>query len=38
MTQDQLDILHDNIPAYVLGALDAEDARALESHLQTCAS
>ena len=38
MTQDQLDIFHDNIPAYALGALDAEDARALESHLQTCAS
>ena len=38
MTQDQLDIFRDNIPAYALGALDAEDARALESHLQTCAS
>lgn len=38
MTQDQLDIFRDNIPAYALGALDAEDSRALESHLQTCAS
>ena len=28
----------ENIPAYALGALDAEDAAALESHLQTCAS
>ena len=27
MTQDQLDIFHDNIPAYALGALDADDAR-----------
>ncbi|HQX02311.1 MAG TPA: zf-HC2 domain-containing protein, partial [Anaerolineales bacterium] len=38
MTQDQLDIFRDNIPAYGLGALDAEDAHALESHLRTCAS
>jgi anti-sigma-K factor RskA len=28
----------ENIPAYALGALDAEDAAALEAHLQTCAS
>jgi len=27
-----------NIPAYALGALDAEDIPALESHLRTCAS
>ena len=36
MTQDQSDIFRENIPAYALGALDAEDVRALESHLQTC--
>jgi anti-sigma-K factor RskA len=28
----------ENIPAYALGALDAEDVTALEAHLQTCAS
>jgi anti-sigma-K factor RskA len=28
----------ENIPAYALGALDAEDVAALEIHLQTCAS
>jgi len=28
----------ENIPAYALGALDAEDVGALEAHLQTCAS
>jgi anti-sigma-K factor RskA len=28
----------DNIPAYALGALDAQDASGLEVHLQTCAS
>jgi anti-sigma-K factor RskA len=28
--------MRENIPAYALGALDAEDARALEAHLQTC--
>ena len=28
----------ENIPAYALGALDAEDVAALEAHLQTCAS
>jgi anti-sigma-K factor RskA len=39
MTQDQIDdIFRENIPAYALDALDVEDARALESHLQTCAS
>lgn len=26
----------DDVPAYALGALDPEDAKALESHLQTC--
>jgi anti-sigma-K factor RskA len=29
-------LLCENIPAYALGALDAEDARLLEAHLQTC--
>ncbi len=38
MTENQIDIFRENIPAYALGALDVEDARALESHLQTCAS
>jgi len=28
----------ENIPAYAIGALDAEDVSALETHLQTCAS
>jgi anti-sigma-K factor RskA len=28
----------ENIPAYALGALEAEDVAALEAHLQTCAS
>jgi anti-sigma-K factor RskA len=28
----------ENIPAYALGALDAEEAAALEAHLQSCAS
>lgn len=28
----------ENIPAYALGALDVEDASALEAHLRTCAS
>ena len=35
-----LDLRHDsfreNIPAYALGALDAEEVVALESHLKTC--
>ena len=28
----------ENIPAYALGALDAEDVVPLEAHLRTCAS
>lgn len=28
----------ENIPAYALGALDAEDVAALDAHLQTCSS
>src|SRR5512138_2631669 len=36
MAQDEHSLLRENIPAYALGALDAEDARALEAHLRTC--
>ncbi len=36
MARDEHSLLRENIPAYALGALDAEDARALEAHLQTC--
>src|SRR5215208_854179 len=36
MTQDEHSLLRENIPAYALGALDAENMAALESHLQTC--
>ncbi len=36
MVQDEHSLLRENIPAYALGALDAEDARALEAHLRTC--
>ncbi len=38
MTQDEHTPYRENIPAYALGALDAEDAAALETHLETCAS
>jgi anti-sigma-K factor RskA len=38
MTSYQHIPFRENIPAYVLGALDAEDAAALESHLRTCES
>jgi anti-sigma-K factor RskA len=38
MAQDEHSLLRENIPAYALGALDAEDARALEAHLPTCES
>jgi anti-sigma-K factor RskA len=34
--QDEHNLLRENLPAYALGALDAEDAAALEAHLQTC--
>lgn len=34
--QDEHFLLRENIPAYALGALDAEEATALEAHLQTC--
>src|SRR5512143_2681017 len=36
MAHDEHPLLRENIPAYALGALDAEDVRALEAHLQTC--
>jgi len=38
MALDEHSLLRENIPAYALGALDAEDIRALEVHLQTCES
>jgi anti-sigma-K factor RskA len=38
MTQDEHSHIRENIPAYALGTLDAEDIPALESHLQTCES
>ncbi|RPJ25345.1 MAG: hypothetical protein EHM33_14825 [Chloroflexi bacterium] len=38
MARDEHFILRENIPAYALGALDAEDVRALEAHLPTCES
>ncbi|GAB4467808.1 MAG: anti-sigma factor [Anaerolineales bacterium] len=38
MTHDPHDPYRENIPAYALGALDADEAAALETHLQTCAS
>ena len=36
MHQDQHSLLRENIPAYALGTLDAEELAALEAHLQTC--
>ncbi len=36
MAHDEHSLLRENIPAYALGALDAEETRALEAHLQTC--
>ena len=38
MTNDQHTPFRENIPAYALEALDAEDAATLEAHLATCAS
>jgi anti-sigma-K factor RskA len=38
MTQEEHSLLRENIAAYALGALDAADIAALESHLQTCES
>jgi anti-sigma-K factor RskA len=36
--QDEHSLLRENIPAYSLGTLDAQEIRALEAHLQTCAA
>jgi anti-sigma factor RsiW len=36
MAHDEHSLLREDIPAYALGALDAEDVRALEAHLQAC--
>jgi anti-sigma-K factor RskA len=38
MVQNEHPSFIENIPAYAVGALDAEDVAALESHLKTCAS
>lgn len=38
MTRDEHTPFLENIPAYAIGALDADEAAALESHLETCAS
>src|SRR5512140_3406453 len=38
MMQDEHSPFRENLPAYALGALDAEDITALEAHLQTCES
>jgi anti-sigma-K factor RskA len=38
MLQDEHAPFRENIPAYAIGALDAEDITALESHLKTCAT
>ena len=38
MVQDEHSLPRENIPAYALGALDAEEIAALEAHLQTCES
>jgi anti-sigma-K factor RskA len=38
MAQDTHSLLRENLPAYALGILDAEEAAALEAHLQTCES
>src|SRR6266498_260950 len=38
MAQDEHSPFRENLPAYALGALDAEDIAALESHLRTCES
>jgi len=38
MTHDEHTPFRENIPAYAIGALDAEDITALEAHLNKCAS
>lgn len=36
MAYDEHSLFRENLPAYALGALDAEEIPALEAHLQTC--
>jgi anti-sigma-K factor RskA len=36
MARDEHSLLRENLPAYALGVLDVEEARALEAHLRTC--
>jgi anti-sigma-K factor RskA len=38
MAQDECAPFRENIPAYALGALDADETAALEAHLRTCDS
>jgi anti-sigma-K factor RskA len=38
MTHDEHAPFRENIPAHALGALDADESAALETHLETCAS
>jgi anti-sigma-K factor RskA len=38
MARDEHSIFRENLSAYALGALEAEEVRALESHLQNCDS
>jgi anti-sigma-K factor RskA len=38
MVQDEHSLLRENLPAYALGALDVDEAAALETHLQSCES
>src|SRR5262245_36131147 len=38
MSPDEHAPFQENIPAYALGALDGEEVRALEAHLETCAA
>ena len=38
MTHDEHAPFRENIPAYAVGALDADESAALETHLETCAS
>src|SRR5512138_808636 len=38
MAQDECAPFRENIPAYALGALDVDEAVALEAHLRTCDS
>jgi anti-sigma-K factor RskA len=38
MAQDECAPFRENIPAYALGALDVDEATALEAHLRTCDS